>query len=118
MKYTFRPYHITVFSLTLAAVVFIIWAFSSGYDCGFYGHCSESNTKVLQGFFRISILVFLVACVLLWSLVSDYEKEITVHNPFKSKVDIESEALYQEWLSERKKQSLDSLDDDDFTSTI
>jgi len=114
MKYIFRPYHITVFSLALAAVVLIIWTFSSGYECGFAGHCSESNVKVLQGFFRLIILVFLGASVLLWSLVSDYKKEITVHNPFKSKVDKESEALYQEWLAERKKQSLNILDDDDF----
>jgi hypothetical protein len=41
--------------------------------------------------------------------LADYETEITINNPFKSKVDIESEALYQEWLLERKEQSVTNL---------
>jgi hypothetical protein len=101
MTYIFKPYHI----LILAIAIFIIWIFTTGWDCGFTGICKTDNLNVGQGFARVIVLGFLIIAAIVWLIVGGYEKEIYIPNPFKNKRDEENEKLFQEWLLERKKEN-------------
>jgi len=99
MKYTFRPHHIIFLLLTIGA----IWAWTTGWECGIF---DVDNCRSVQGFFRILTSATFLAVVIGFMVFSDYEKEITISNPFKEKIDPEAQELFQEWLRERDKEQL------------
>lgn len=106
MKYTFRPWHILGFILFIITIL----AFLTGWECGFSGSCDDRDVKIIQGVFRmvftISFGILSISVLITLSLLSDYKKEITIRNPFKPNIDPEAEALFKEWLEERKKNKI------------
>ncbi len=106
MKYTFRPIHIALLLISLIVLYYLIWAWTTGWECGFLSYCPLDSGRGIKYFFQSLIRIFstmLGILFLFWFLItSDYEKEITIPNPFKEKIDPEAQELFQEWLRERK----------------
>lgn len=73
MKYTFRPYHI----LVLAVLLLVVWAFTTGWECGFLGGCTEYYSPSFRGATRLATVIILGAI----GMASDYSRDFEIKLP-------------------------------------
>lgn len=96
--------------VTILLSIFILYAFSTGYECGFNGKCplydttGNINEIVWQGFVRwlsMWIIAMIFAWVIFWGLIEGWS--FKVKNPFYNPSKAEAWMEYQNWLKERNK---------------
>ena len=75
--YTFRPYHIIYLLAASLLADWIIYAFSSGYECGFLGACIGSPPNS-RGVNRVIITLVAAYFTVMFMCTSEYEKEIKI----------------------------------------
>ena len=82
--------------------IFIVYAFSSGWECGFLGYCAR-GIKIWQGIARLFLLALFITLFIVFIIRGIAEEwSFKIRNPFYNEADQEAWEEYQRWLKERK----------------